>query len=208
MLVPSSSSLAFCILNFSQTSSIVPVSKTVQSLCDSAHRFTIAGLVSVATTVPKYSPNLLATSPWPEPISRYAPPSTTALSSSSSPSPPSSPPRWRCIKLLPTKTRACSRLKTNIFPLPRIAFASVSDLPSFSRKRVHACANLALTSRGRREDLKRNASVSASLESWTNFLRTMDSHSDSSSSSSSSWSFSSSTLVLLLLDEYLETSTP
>ena len=56
----------YFVLELFQTFSIVPVSNTVQSSCDSAHRFTIDGLVSVATTVPKYSPNLLATSPSPD----------------------------------------------------------------------------------------------------------------------------------------------
>ena len=172
LLVLSSSSLIFCSLNFSQTFSIVPVSNTVQSSCDSAHRFTIDGLVSVATTVPKYSPNLLATSPSPDPISKYTPFSDKKFVLSPSPS---------SIRRFPTKVHACSRLNTNIFPRPMMAFASVNDFPSLSRSRVHARDRRALTNCGRLDDLKRNSFVSKSRESCVNFVFIVVFHKSSSS---------------------------
>mmetsp|Transcript_11287 Transcript_11287/g.40752 ORF Transcript_11287/g.40752 Transcript_11287/m.40752 type:complete len:269 (+) Transcript_11287:197-1003(+) len=128
----------------------------------SFRRFTIGGDTSVATTASKQPPSrsFSVTSPSPAPTSRSTPPPPPP------PHPASPPPPPFDALFLPSRSSTCARESTCIFPLPKIAFASVSDMRF--RRYEHATDAPQFTTYGRRLLRIKNAFVASSRSNGAN----------------------------------------
>lgn len=143
------------------TFSTVSLSKTT-SKPFSLNLDAIPGELSVAHVPANLLASVRVTSPSPAPTSKNHPP-------------PAPSPHARI------NVSTCASLNTNIFPRPKIAFASVNDI--VRRSSVHFLANRSHSSRPRARALFRNSTLSESRDNRTNFSLSAEDARESTSAS-------------------------